>query len=122
MSGYLTNPDAVRFFDLLDKFLRRPDTFTVDDATGAFLTTFVPPLTSTEQTNYDLLVKVNKATLVDLTPTERASLDTRLATGRTFLAFNQSQWRALTQVQRDDALLDNVSALWRVIFLLLRDS
>jgi hypothetical protein len=67
------------------------------------------------------VVGVTRARNVTLTYDEYVALAAFLATGRTFVAQSQAQFMALTQAQRDRMLFDNVTALWRVIFRLLRD-
>lgn len=81
--GYLANPDAVRLFDLLERYLRRPETFILD-ANDDPVATFSPPLSPAEQTAYDDLVTMAKFG-VSLTLTEWQSIKADAAGLKTYL-------------------------------------
>lgn len=83
--------------------------------------TFTPDLTAGEATTFADLLATMRTHDVDLTPEEYAALKPFLATGRAFLGLSQADFIALGQNARDRMLHENVSALWRVIFRLLRD-
>lgn len=65
-------PDAlaIRVRDLCVLYLRAPDGIATDSVTGAPIVVFVPPLTATEQTTYDRILRVASSLVVGITPTE----------------------------------------------------
>lgn len=82
---------------------------------------WLPDLSTNDLATVNTIVKLAVGASL-LTPAERTALEPRLASGRTWLALNQSTFRGLTENAMRDQVLDSVSALWRVIFMLLRDS
>lgn len=90
------------------------------EAAPSFVLMFAEDLTAQQLAQANTILKLaTGATL--LTEADYASLAPRLDTGRLFLTQSQADFIAKAQNVRDRELFDNVSALWRVIFRLLRD-
>lgn len=114
------NETVPRLHELARIYLRSPASLT-EDASGRPVAVFDPPLTAQEQVVWDRLVRYASFLGVQITLEEWALLEPFLTTGRGFLGMSQSEFIALGQNQRDRMLFDNVTALWRVVFRLLRD-
>ncbi len=104
--------------------VRAPDGVT--PAASAVTFTYTPDLTAAQATALGTAVAdvmaVTRARDVSLTVAEYQALKPFLDTGRLFVGQSQSQYMALTQAQRDRMNFDNITAIWRVLFRLLRDS
>lgn len=82
--------------------------------------TWTPDLSPADQATVNAIVKLAVgATLI--TKAERDTLEPFLTTGRAFQQQSQSEFIALAQNARDRMLFDNVTALWRVVRMFLRD-
>lgn len=99
--------------------IREPAVVRWDDPAVTYV--FTPDLTAGEAATFADLVATFRTRDVNLTPEEYAALKPFLATGRLFVGLSQSDFIALGQNARDRMLHENVTAIWRVIFRLLRD-
>jgi hypothetical protein len=66
---------STRLLRLLEQFLRTPATLAIEDTTGDFVTTFVPPLTGPEQTTYNHLIRLAHSRVIGITPSEFLALE-----------------------------------------------
>lgn len=83
---------------------------------------WTPDLTAAEQTILSRIQALSRAAVPGISPAEWEQLEPFFATGRLFVQQSQAQYTALTQAQINRMNFDNITALWRVIFRLLRDS
>lgn len=115
-----TNRAPAVMASLFDAGLPQPTSISATPGQPATFT-WTPDLTAQQATTLALLDKLTVGATL-MTPAERTALEPQMVTGRAFLALSQAEFIALAQNARDRMLFDNVSATWRVIFRLLRDS
>ena len=108
--------------ELVTSAIREPTEIRWDASTSTATYVFTPDLTAAQAATFADCVAFRRSGLsTTLTLVEYQALAPFLATGRAFVQQSQSQYMALTQAQRDRMNFDNITALWRVIFRLLRD-
>ena len=121
MTQIVTTTERARAIFLASTVVGLPSPFFgLEGPPGTMTITYQPDLTAQQQADLDRLQKIaNGAAL--MSPAEYAALEPRFGTGRAFLQVNQATFRGLTENAMRDMVLDNVSAIWRVLFRLLRD-
>ena len=88
--------------------------------TAAATLQWTPDLSPADLVTVQSIVKLSiGSTLV--TPAERVSIEGDIANGRQFLNSTKAQYLALTQAQRDGIEFDNLTSIWRVLRVFLRD-
>ena len=118
--GIQPTPGPDTLYGIASTTIREPSGVAWDGTTAVY--TWTPDLTAAQLTAFTDLVATFRTRDVNLTPEEYAAIKPFLATGRLFVQQSQSQYTGLTQAQINRMNFDNITALWRVIFRLLRDS
>lgn len=104
---------------LVRRRLRAPSGYATDDATGAPVFDFDPPLTVAEQARFDTLAEMARAA-VSLTEAEWAAIRPHLQSLRDFRQSGRPAFMALTAAERDRMLYDAQTATTIVLLALLR--
>lgn len=117
----ILTPTVTEVARLVRATMREPLTVGEDEATGAMVFTFDPPLTAAEQTLFDNLVRQVRSRVPGITPAEWEALKPNLAALRTFRQQTQAEFMAKTATVRDRELFDAINAITNVLRALLRD-
>lgn len=118
-----SRPDATAdaLWQLCRTYLRVPDGYATDDATGNPIFDFTPALSAQEQAAFaDLTTMARFGITASLSLAEYQALKPQLAEARTFRTRTMAQWNALTATQREADEIQYLNDLTDVLRALLR--